>query len=258
MIQGITIEKYKRRKTNRNLYCVVSKWNQGLSPSEYNEEMNQQKGEDNVTLSEYEKMRLAKIKRNSDRLISLGFLKPFVPKRVIAGYTIKRKRKIVSPGTTRVKLNRMAKDKARLLQNTETVTTCTTKTKQMNKKSAAKPVEKIDVATGVILQRYKSGCAAAEDVKGHQSEISNACNQRMRIHKGYYWKFAAGYGQNVNRKVIKIGKTRVCKQFINEENNQIGMFLGVVSCKCGRYYRVLYDDGDIEDMTSKEVLLCMK
>ena len=111
--------------------------------------------------------------------------------------------------------------------------------------------------TRTILHRYESGAAAAKDVNGHQSAISNACNQQIKSHKGYGWQFAVETGRN-NNKVIKVGKSRVRKQFINEELGTLEWFCGVVSCKSGQYYGVAYDDGDSEDMTWKDVLTCMK
>ena len=128
----------------------------------------------------------------------------------------------------------------------------------VTKKSAAKPVEKLYMRTGIVLQRYAIGYKAAGDVKGHQSAISNACNLRIKSHKGYCWQFANGVRGINNNKVIKIGQTRVRKKFINQELGQLELFHGILSCKSGRYYSIAYDDGDSEDMTWKDVFACMK
>ena len=93
-------------------------------------------------------------------------------------------------------------------------------------------------------------------MKGHQSAISNACNHRIKSHKGYCWRFALGT-KGTKNKVIKVGNTRVRKKFLNEGLGALEWFHGVVSCKYGRYYCIAYDDGDSEDMTWKDVVAYM-
>ena len=225
--------------------------------------MNQYIREDRVDLSEYEEKRLANIKRNNDRLVLLGLVSFTIPGGNKSGKTVKRIKNSLSTGPIRKKLDRIAKIKAIKLQiKPDGVAEKIGKTKYksgVNRRSSAKPEEKIDMVSGIILQRYESGCAAAIDVKGHQSLISLACNQLTKSHKGYYWQFVAGVG-GMNNKVIKPGMTRVCKQFVNEKNNELKYFMGMVSYKCGEYYRIVYDDGDSEEMTWKDVLLykCQK
>ena len=223
--------------------------------------MNQYETNDGVKLSEYEKIRLANISRNNDRLISLGLISLPVSNKIKSEYSVKRKKKSVSTLPTRTKLGRTVKDKAKMLRFApdkmiETMRSTRIKA-AADKRTAAKPVEKMDVTSGLILHSYKSGSAAAEDVKGHQSAISNACNHRIKTYKGYCWQFV-GSTRGKNNKIIKIGKTRLCKQFINKKLSRLEWFKGIVSCKCGRFYRVTYDDGDSEDMTRKEVITYMK
>ena len=223
--------------------------------------MNQSGKKDTVGLSDYEKIRLANIKRNNDRLISLGLMSLTIVGQVTSGCTVNRKRKKLTRYSNRVKLGRLAKETPKLLHITQDTVKATMGESKTNivvtRKSAAKPVEKIDMHTGVVLQQYVSGCAAAEDVKGHQSAISNVCNHKIKTHKGYCWQFSPGSRGN-NRNVIQIGKTRVRKKFINDELGELDWFCGIVSCKLGKYYSIAYDDGDSEDMTWKDVLTCMK
>lgn len=219
--------------------------------------MNQYELEDNAELSEYEKIRLVNIKRNNDRLISLGLISESIYSHDKIDHTVIRRKKRLFTLPTRTKLGRIAKEKARTMRMFSETIRKMKPDMTVNKRTAAKPVEKMDRITGLFLQYYESGSSAAEDVNGHQSAISNVCNQRIKTHKGYCWRFAAGI-TGIKNKVIKTGKTRVRKQFINKEVNKTEWFNGLVSCKCGRYYHITYNDGDSEDMTWKEVLACMK
>ena len=208
--------------------------------------------ENELEMSEYEKKRLLNIKRNNDRLISLGLLSPPVPVEVKPKRLTGMKYKKILRHPSRPKLGRIVKKKARMLRNIpanigKTVRKIISK-EVVGKKTAAKSVEKLDMTSGMILQRYNSGSAAAADVKGHQSAISNACNKRIKSHKGYCWQFAA-VTRGTHNKVIEIGKTRVRKQFIGEGLNTLEFFYGVVSYKRGGYYCIVYEDGDSEDMT---------
>ena len=224
--------------------------------------MNKLQEQDDDELSDYGKIRLMNIKRNNERLLSLGLVSfSSVTKSKPLSNTKRRRRRDLSTLSTRTKLGRAAKEKSIMLPvvpDTIKQTAYNTRSNAVaNKKTAAKPVNKIDMSTGTILRRYESGYAAAKDVSGHQSAISNACNQQVKSHKGYCWEFSDGTGET-NNKVIKIGKTRVRKQFINKDIGILEWFIGVVSCKSGKYYNIDYDDGDREDMTWKDVLVCMK
>lgn len=59
----------------------------------------------------------------------------------------------------------------------------------VKKDFTAKPVCKIDLKTGEILEIYPSGSAAAKAVNGDSSYISKVCRGLQKSSKGFGWKF---------------------------------------------------------------------
>jgi len=59
----------------------------------------------------------------------------------------------------------------------------------VKKDFTAKPVCKLDLKTGEVLEVYPSGAAAAKAVGGDSSYISKVCRGIQKSSKGFGWRF---------------------------------------------------------------------
>ena len=217
-----------------------------------------------IMLSEYAQRRLANIKRNNARLAELKLTSVFSSiKKGKAVVATKRKRK-TSVKVCRRHLSRKVRTNRQDVSHSVYAGGSKLPHTQKSNKAVRKAVEKLDRISGAVLGWYNSGYSAAKDIGGHQSAISSACNNRIKTHRGYSWQFASMSGSKTpeplygySHKKIYVGKTRVFKQFMDKEGGYFKWFHGVVAFKCGVYYRIIYNDGDTEDMTHNEVIKTM-
>lgn len=219
-------------------------------------------------LCEYDKRRLANIERNNARLLKLGLALPSLEENTKKA-VIKKGRKRNTIKMCRRHLSRKVNKCPKPVHvvprgNRSSIYTLGYKkaSKKGINKGTSKAVEKLDAVSGRVLMLYASGHLAAKDVGGYQSAISNACNKRVKTHRGFSWRFASNSGEETtgglceySQKKILVGKSIVIKRFMSE--GRLQWFSGVVSSRRGMYYRIVYKDNDVEDMTQDEVIETM-